>query len=287
MNIVTLQTFLAIIETGSLVRASEKLNVTQSTVTARLRSLEEELGQVLLNRQKSGATLTPAGTKLMRYADIMVGLWRQARQETSLPEGTESVCNFACDIDLWPGPGQFFFDTVNRMDPPMALAATQVERGDLDKWLGSGRVDAVMTYHPSIHGNRTIYALKPEKLVLFATKPDTPMRFDPGYIYVDHGEEFAEQHAAAYSDAGTARVSFNASVWAIEFLLANGGSAYLPERLSIGHVRAGHLFPIPDAPVFVRNAYLVVNDKAAESWGWLPKLVGQLSELSFNTLSSV
>ena len=36
MNIVNLQTFLSIVETGSLVRASEQLNVTQSTVTAPL-----------------------------------------------------------------------------------------------------------------------------------------------------------------------------------------------------------------------------------------------------------
>ena len=45
MNIISLQTFLAIVETGSLVRASKKMNVTQSTVTARLKTLEEELGQ--------------------------------------------------------------------------------------------------------------------------------------------------------------------------------------------------------------------------------------------------
>ncbi len=78
MNIVVLQTFLAIVETGSLVRASEKLHVTQSTVTARLRLLEDEMRQPLLLRQKSGATLTPAGTKLLHYAEIMIGLWRQA-----------------------------------------------------------------------------------------------------------------------------------------------------------------------------------------------------------------
>ena len=44
MNITGLKTFVSIVETGSLVRASEQLNVTQSTVTARLRTLEQELG---------------------------------------------------------------------------------------------------------------------------------------------------------------------------------------------------------------------------------------------------
>ena len=44
MNLQSLATFLAIIETGSLVRAAERLNVTQSTVTARLKALEDHLG---------------------------------------------------------------------------------------------------------------------------------------------------------------------------------------------------------------------------------------------------
>lgn len=77
MNLSSLQTFLVILETGSLVRVADKLNVTQSRVTARLKTLEEELGQVLINHQKSGATLTLAGAKLMRYAQTITGLSRR------------------------------------------------------------------------------------------------------------------------------------------------------------------------------------------------------------------
>ena len=53
MNLSNLQTFLEIVETGSLIRASENLNVTQSTITARLKTLEQELGQTLFLRRKS------------------------------------------------------------------------------------------------------------------------------------------------------------------------------------------------------------------------------------------
>ena len=68
MNQSALKTFIAIIETGSLVKASERLNVTQSSVTMRLKALEEEVGQTLIIRQKSGVSLTAAGTKLLSYA---------------------------------------------------------------------------------------------------------------------------------------------------------------------------------------------------------------------------
>ena len=105
MQLNELRTFLAIIETGSLIKASEQLNVTQSTVTARLKSLEGEIGQTLINRQKSGVSLTAAGVRFQRYASTITNLWRQARQETSLPDALSTVCNIGCHPDLWPALG--------------------------------------------------------------------------------------------------------------------------------------------------------------------------------------
>ncbi|MFT5112887.1 MAG: DNA-binding transcriptional LysR family regulator [Parasphingorhabdus sp.] len=74
MNQNTLETFLAILETGSLAKASKRLYVGQSTVTTRLKRLEDELGQILFNRTKSGVTLTSSGHKFRRYAETMTDL---------------------------------------------------------------------------------------------------------------------------------------------------------------------------------------------------------------------
>ena len=87
MSLVLVNTFLKVVETGSLASASRHLNVTQSTVTARLKTLEQEIGQPLLHRHKSGVKPTTAGFKFQRYAEAMSGLWRQALLETSLPGG--------------------------------------------------------------------------------------------------------------------------------------------------------------------------------------------------------
>ena len=120
MNLAPLQTFLAILETGSLVRAAERLNVTQSTVTARLKALEDDLGQVLINRLKSGATPTAAGLRLRRYAETMLGLWGQARHEAALPRTVGTICNLAADPDLWPGLGNRVMDAILDADPGAA-----------------------------------------------------------------------------------------------------------------------------------------------------------------------
>ncbi len=273
MNIVGLQTFVSIVENGSLVRASEQLNVTQSTVTARLRTLEQELGATLLHRQKSGVTLTASGTKLLGYAEIMIGLWRQARQETAPPQGTESVCNFGCAPDLWPGLGRQIFDEVNDRNPRMALSIWPGDQSELYRMLSAGLLDIALTFRLAAPGDQTVYRLPPDDLVLYATEPDRPIRFDPGYIYVDLGPEFRAKHALAFSDFGTARVNFGSAIWALNHMLDHGGSAYLPRRMATSHVLASRLFELPNAPSFQRNIFLIVNPVAAAQWTWMPGLV--------------
>jgi DNA-binding transcriptional LysR family regulator len=87
MNIEHLRTFLEIAETGNFNRAAERLHVTQSTVSARIRTLEEQLDRSLFVRARNGAELTAAGRHFQRYALTTVRAWQQARQRIALPEG--------------------------------------------------------------------------------------------------------------------------------------------------------------------------------------------------------
>ena len=58
--------FLAIVESGSLTRAAQKLYLTQSTLSSRLDCLEKELGAPLLIRKKGirRVELTEAGRQI-------------------------------------------------------------------------------------------------------------------------------------------------------------------------------------------------------------------------------
>lgn len=276
MNITLLTTFMAIVDTGSLVRASEKMNVTQSTVTARLQSLENVVGQALLNRHKSGTTLTPAGSKLLRYARIMTGLWRQAMFETNLPAGIAEVCTFGCDRELWPGPGRDFFRGAIEGNSEMAVSVQQGNPRDLEEGLASRLIDVVMTYEFVARDNQTVYQLPTEELALYSNRPETAVRGDPLYIFVDHGEEYRLQHGAAYHDADIARISFNSARWALEHMITHGGSAYLPRALADSHVITGTLYEMSEAPIFTRKKYIIANDQASENWPWFLPLIRTL-----------
>jgi len=269
MQLTELRTFLAIIETGSLVRASEQLCVTQSTVTARLQSLESELGQPLIRRQKSGASLTAAGVKLHRYAATISDLWRQARQETALPDGLSSVCNLGCHPDLWQSVGSSVVDFISRTVPDIALSASVGGQSELVTWLNDGLIDLSITYWPSTNQSQRVVSTFSDKLILVSSDVNSPIKFDPHYIYVEAGEQFGREHAAAYSDADTARISFNTASVGLDYLLASQGSAYLPERMVRDLINQGELFELTEAPVFMRNAYMLINNSVQDAWYWL------------------
>ena len=91
MNIDHLHTFLEVVASGSFHRAAGNLNVTQSTVSARIRALEERLDRRLFVRHKNGIQITGAGRRLRRHADTVVRAWELGRQRVALPDGLRSV----------------------------------------------------------------------------------------------------------------------------------------------------------------------------------------------------
>lgn len=60
--------FVAVAETGSLSRASEKLFIAQPPLSVQIRQLELELGAALFTRHPKGVFLTPAGQSLLPHA---------------------------------------------------------------------------------------------------------------------------------------------------------------------------------------------------------------------------
>lgn len=80
MDIQELEAFWWIAQTGSFNRAAERLYLTQPSVTARIQSLEKELGQPLFERKPRGVRLTDAGRVLLPHAERVLQDIRKARR---------------------------------------------------------------------------------------------------------------------------------------------------------------------------------------------------------------
>jgi LysR family transcriptional activator of nhaA len=72
--------FWTVVREGGVTRASEKLHVSQPTVSGQLRELQEALGEKLLVRSGRTVVLTDVGRTVYRYADEIFALGRELQE---------------------------------------------------------------------------------------------------------------------------------------------------------------------------------------------------------------
>jgi LysR family transcriptional regulator, flagellar master operon regulator len=274
MNQAELATFLAVAELKSLARAAQRLNVTQSTVTSRLDSLEEKLGQRLLDRRKSGTELTSAGFKFLRYAELVTQLWRQAHYEIGLPKGFTGLCNVGCYVDLWEGLCARFLDHLHRKSPEVAVSVWPGDQRNIDRWLDTGLVDIAFCYSPQARGRFAVREIGTDEFVHVAFKGPGGGGAAAGYVFVDYGEQFRRDHAVAFATMEPAALTLASARWAIDHLARWGGSGYLPRRHKRlfqprGRIRAR-------SPVLRQTIYLVENTDATRHWPWFAGAIAEI-----------
>jgi DNA-binding transcriptional LysR family regulator len=89
MTISRFEVFNTVVELGSLTKAGEMLNLTQSGISHAINSLENELGFTLLNRGRSGIYLTNNGERMLAYIRDILILNDRMKQEAAAINGLE------------------------------------------------------------------------------------------------------------------------------------------------------------------------------------------------------
>ena len=189
MDIDQARTFLAIIANGSFIEASRHLHLTQSTVSARIQRLEDELNTRLFIRNRAGAILTTTGRRFHQYAKRLVLTADQARDDISLPERYRASIRIGGRIALWEG---FLPEWVGWMRNRANDVVIRSEIGfeeDLMRRLIEGSIDIGLMYTPSNSSGLIVEHLFDETLVLVSTRADDTF---PGedYIYIEWGPGF-------------------------------------------------------------------------------------------------
>lgn len=90
MSLQKYEIFSAIVEAGSLTKAAEKLNLTQSGVSYAVSTLEAELGFPLLNRDRSGVSLTTNGERVLKHIQQILQADQLLRQEAAAIKGLQT-----------------------------------------------------------------------------------------------------------------------------------------------------------------------------------------------------
>lgn len=257
MDIAQARTFLAIVETGSFLHAAEKVNVAQSTVSTRIRALEDQLGQDLFVRNKSGAVPTKVGQEFARHATAIVRMWDQAKLTLAVPEGQKRMLVVGGQPSLWDGFLLRWLPWMHTHAPELAIRAQMTAASNaLMSQLVDGLMDFAVLYRPVARPGIVIKQIFEEQLVLVTSEhaPKGPM--GENYVYVDWGPEFEADHALNFPDAPPPNMSLNVGTLGISFLLENRATGYFPLRIAAPFLASGALERVTDAPAFTYPVYI-------------------------------
>jgi DNA-binding transcriptional LysR family regulator len=256
MDIELARTFLAIVSAGSFVRAAERLNVSQTAVSARIRSLEEQLRRPLFVRNKAGASLTPAGESFLRHAPALVQLWERARHEVAVPPGRRAVLATGAELSLWDPILLRWLLWMGRTAPDVALRAQVGRPEDLMDQVAEGILDLAVLYAPRYRPGLAVELLVEEKLVLVTTPPGVSGDAQP-YVHVDWGPEFALWQGPGHADRDEPALHVGLGPLGLGYILAAGGSGYFRMSVVRPFLEGGQLRLVSGAPEFVYPAYTV------------------------------
>ncbi|WP_105974417.1 LysR family transcriptional regulator [Streptomyces geranii] len=166
-----LRLLVTVADTGSFTAAAIRLNYTQSAVSRRIATLEQQAGGPLFDRLPRGVRLNPAGQSLHRHAvDVLERLSRAEQELTVIHAGHGGMLRVGAfataNISLLPAALREF----RRARPDVEIVAVEGRSATLMERLAAGALDlAVVSDYPSglptADGTTTTPLLKDELFV--------------------------------------------------------------------------------------------------------------------------
>jgi LysR family transcriptional regulator, flagellar master operon regulator len=266
MDINLARTFLTVAETGSFIEAARKMNITQSTVSARIKSLEEHLEKALFERSKSGAALTTAGEQFRRHALALVRVWQHAQLDISGSDKHRDHLSVGAPMSLWDGFLLKWLAWLRTNIPDIAVAALAQPASIVTQRMLEGTLDLAIVYRPVALPGIITEHLFDDEFTMVTSVPAGGRRSAHDYALLDWGPDFEMEHATEYPELLNPDISLSIGAIGVDYLLMTAASGYCPMRLVKKHIQRGRLRVPKRARRFHYPVYMVypeVRDEEA------------------------
>ena len=259
MNLRFLEAFYWIAKLGSFSAAATKLHATPAAISERIRTLEEDLGVRVFERDSRRVVLTPQGQRLLPYAEQMLNLrdaMKKSVQDGAEQTGIISIGVIESVVHTWlpqvlqeltqvyPGiTVELYSDSTPRLKEELradhlnlALLADEVE-GDLFETVPLASDAMAWVAHPDIAAQVT--DTKSFEAILARQPVMTFVRDTPAYRDVRR----------ALGNVIGVRINPFSSIAGIIAVLRSGyGLAAMPSRVVSSYVKQGVLADVPCGP---------------------------------------
>lgn len=143
MTFTQLEIFVLVAELQGFTAAATRLGISQSAVSHAIKSLEQEWGVNLIDRQQAAVEITEVGQRLLRRAREILGLSEAMRQEIAaargLNQGLLRIGSFGPTSSLKLLPA--ILDAYQRRYPGIEVRLDEAPDNEVIQWLLDRRVD--------------------------------------------------------------------------------------------------------------------------------------------------
>jgi DNA-binding transcriptional LysR family regulator len=147
MTLKQLEAFYWAATLGSFSIASNRLNITQSTLSKRLAELESSLGVSLFDRSAQRSMLTEHGRRILEHAHRMLTMEEEIKSLLCLPQPLSGTCRFGISeltaLTWFPN----FVSKINQQHPQLVLEPYVDLGSALEKKLLRGELDFAIVPH--------------------------------------------------------------------------------------------------------------------------------------------
>ncbi|MFT8323406.1 MAG: LysR substrate-binding domain-containing protein [Bacillus sp. (in: firmicutes)] len=278
MEIRQLKYFIEVVKQKNITKASESLHISQPALSKVIKSLEDEIGIILIHRTNKTHELTDAGMIVFEYAKKIIA--QVDEMATTLLDMT-NLKRGSINIGIPPIIGSLFFPKViasfHRSYPNIHINIKEYGAAKVAKSVEAGELEMGVSVLPVSNEALNIFPLLQEemKLIVNETHPLSTRK-------VVHIKELKEENFVFYSEEFALyeimrkrcilegfepSIIFKSSQWdfIVEMVAANLGITMLPQsicnRTNNKHVRIIDLKPVTKwelAIVTKKDRYLSV-----------------------------
>lgn len=149
MDIRQIQYLAALAREKHFTRAAAACNVTQPTLSGRIRQLEQELGVPIVVRDQRYIGLTPEGTRVLKWAHLILDNWQSLNQELAQIKGKKGELVGRLVLGVVPSALPMVSQLTKAMQfahPSIDFSILSHSSEDIIRTLSDFSIDAGITY---------------------------------------------------------------------------------------------------------------------------------------------
>lgn len=260
MQIELIETFLDLCDTRSFNRTADRLGVTQSTISGRVKALEAALGHRLFIRSRAGTELTTEGLRFVPHARTLQHDWTEARYAIrDLGSGAVTV-RVGIQADL---VGIHFSELIKDFRAVLPEASFLFEAdysAQMCSDLSTGIEDIAILFTPRFHPDLYFETLGEIRYLMVSTEADrlAGVRRET-YIMPHFSDALPQIHANLLPDLAKTSLSIGQNAAMVSLLEEMGGTAYILRDSAEKMQRAGTCRLVADAPPILLPIYAGIH----------------------------